>query len=438
MNTVSAILDYTYRIIEVIIWYRLMVYTLEPKYKKSCYMVAAFSIYAIIMIKSILFSGESLGAYRVYGSLFIAIYTFLLNYFLFKNSFFEKIVWWGIYYFGIFIVELLTLGFLIFVMRISINEMMSNERISLWSSIGSKVLTLLLFEVFRRRRKGRLEIKITAFNNILILIIFNIILVMGGVAVFSNVDNDKVNLRMAIQFFFIAIFLTVLLTFTLIFKIEKESKKELETRLKLQQIELELKQNKDIIAITDNLRKLRHDMNNHIGLIKGLVYEKNYEDLRNYVDDLYQDVAIANEYIVIENKALSILLNSKIEKAKEFGIDFQSFIAATDIAMPEKDICVLFGNILDNAIEAAAKAAGSKFVDISIQRTDSGCIIQCENASGEKPLFKKGKFLTSKADKKLHGIGTENIIEIVNKYDGKVDFEFDEKVFSIRIVIPSI
>jgi hypothetical protein len=315
-------------------------------------------------------------------------------------------------------------------------DIVANDTISLWASLGNKLLTLLLFELFIRRRKSKLEIKNVAFNNIFILIAFNVILVLGGVAIFTNAANTEVDLYTVIQYILGAIFLTTMVTFYLIFKIEKESKKEIETRLKLQQIEMELKQNKDIINITDNLRKLRHDMNNHIGLIKSLIYDQKYDELREYVDDLYQDVAVANEYIVLENKTLSVLLNSKREKAKELEVDFQSFVAASDINIPEKDICVLFGNILDNAIEAASKAVNSRFVTMSIQKTESGCIIQCENSIGEKPVVKKGKFLSSKSDKNLHGIGTGNIIDVVNKYNGKIKFDFDDEVFNIRIVMP--
>ncbi len=437
MATVTIILEYIYQLIEAIIWYRLMVHALDLKFKKRYYILAAVSIYVIILAKDLIFSMDNLGGYRVYGSVFIAIYMFVLNCYLFKNPLFEKFVAWGIYYFGIFIVELLTLGFLFFALRLSIDEITTNETINLWASLGNKLLTLLVFEVFIRGRKGKLEIKITAFSNIFILIVFNIILVLGGVAVYTNVSNTEVNLYTVIQFFYVVIFLTTLLTFSLILKIEKESKREIETRLKLQQIELELKQSKDIIKITDNLRKLRHDMNNHIGLIKSLIYEQKYDDLREYVDDLYQDVAVANEYIVVENKTLSVLLNSKREKAKELEVDFQSFVAASDINIPEKDICVLFGNILDNAIEAASKAVDFKFVNMSIQKTESGCIIQCENSIGEKPVIRKGKFLTSKADKNLHGIGTENIIDVVNKYNGKINFDYDDDVFNLCIIMPT-
>jgi sensor histidine kinase regulating citrate/malate metabolism len=217
---------------------------------------------------------------------------------------------------------------------------------------------------------------------------------------------------------------------------ERESRKELETKLKLQQIEMELKQNNDMINITDNLRKLRHDMNNHIGLIKNLIYDQKYDDLREYVDDLYGDVARANDIIVAENKALSVLLNTKSDKARELNIEFQSFVAASEIKMQDKDICALFGNILDNAIEAAQKSMNKKFIELSIQKTDSGCVIKCENSFSQKPVMKKGKFLSSKGNSAFHGIGVENIKDIVAKYNGEVKFDYDDEVFNLRIVMP--
>jgi sensor histidine kinase regulating citrate/malate metabolism len=232
------------------------------------------------------------------------------------------------------------------------------------------------------------------------------------------------------------VLITTIVTVTLVFKIEKESKKEIETKLKLAQIEMELKQNMDMINVTDNLRKLRHDMNNHIGLIRNLLNTNKYDELKVYVDQLYEDVDKANEFIISDNNTLAVLLNSKQNKAKELNIDFQSVIAASDIQMQDKDICALFGNILDNAIEAAENADHKKFIDFSIQKTDNGCVISCENSFGKKPIIKKGKFISRKDNSNLHGIGIENIKEIVSKYHGEVHFDIDDEVFNIRVVMP--
>jgi sensor histidine kinase regulating citrate/malate metabolism len=126
----------------------------------------------------------------------------------------------------------------------------------------------------------------------------------------------------------------------------------------------------------------------------------------------------------------------KRNQAKEKEIDFQSLIAADKIDMQEKDITSLLGNILDNAIEGAAKSKDKKYIDFSIQKTESGCVISCENSIGEKPVIKRGKLVTSKNNNSQHGIGTENIKDIVTKYRGEVRFDFDDEMFCVRVVMP--
>ncbi|MDF2907181.1 MAG: hypothetical protein K0R34_2502 [Herbinix sp.] len=436
MKLLGFIVNHSNQIIEAYIWYRLMTNMLERKYSKKIYMIAASLIMVLIMIKGVVFDLPFMENLRGYGSFVIIIYTFAAAVLLFKSPLFEKLIWSGVYYIGLIIMELLTITFMTLVLRISLDEIQNNDVINNTATIMTKVITLLLFELFIRQRRVKLQIKESAHNNLSILVVSNVVLLIGSVIVFYNMNNASINMDIVIQFFFAIVLFIEVITFFLVFKMERESRKELQTKLKLQQIELELKQNKDMINITDNLRKLRHDMNNHIGLIKSLIDEQKYNDLKLYVDDLYGDVEVANDIIVAENKALSVLLNAKRERAKELNIDFQSFIAASDILMQDRDICALFGNILDNAIEAAEKSIHKKFIDFSIQKNDSGCIISCENSMGLKPVIKKGKFLTHKDNTHLHGIGTENIRDIVAKYKGEVNFNYDDEVFNLRIVIP--
>jgi hypothetical protein len=399
-------------------------------------MIAASFIIVLLMIKGVIFNLPIMENLRGYGSFVIIFYTFIAAILLFKSPLFEKLIWWGVYYIGLIIMELITITFMTLVLKISIDSIQNNDVINNTATIITKVVTLILFELFIRRRRAKLQIKESDHKNLSILIVSNVVLVIGSVIVFFNVNNANLDLDSVIQFIFLVILIIELITFLLVFKMERESRKELQTQLKLQRIELELKQNNDMINITDNLRKLRHDMNNHIGLIRNLIDEQKYEDLKLYVDDLYGDVARANDIIVAENKALSVLLNAKKERAKELNIEFQSFIAASGISMQDRDICTLFGNILDNAIEAAEKSMHKKFVDFSIQKTESGCIIQCENSMGFKPVVKKGRFLSNKDNNHLHGIGTENIKDIVSKYNGELHFDYDEEVFNLRIVMP--
>ncbi|MBP1754339.1 MAG: hypothetical protein H6Q59_737 [Firmicutes bacterium] len=436
MNFLTFIFDHTVSIIEAYIWYRLMTNMLERKYSKKVYVIAASMIIVLLSLKTAIFSLPFMENLRAYGSLVIIVYTLIAAIVLFKSTLFEKLIWWGIYYIGLVSMELVVIFFMIVILRIPMTEISNNEVINQTASIVTKIFTLVLFEIFINRRKAKLQIKPSIHRNLSFLVVFNVILLLGSVVVFFNLNNTDNNLITIVQLFFAIMLIILLTTIFLVFKIERDSRKELETKLKLQQMELELRQNKDITKITDNLRKLRHDMNNHIGLIKNFVYAEQYDNLKTYVDEVYSDIAIANEYIVAENRTLSVLLNAKKDLAKQQGIDFQSFVAVSEINIQDKDLCALIGNILDNAIEAAGKSPHKKFIDFAIQKTNSECIIQCENSLRTKPVVKKGIFLSGKGDNDLHGIGTLNIKDIVAKYKGTVTFDYNDEVFQLRIVLP--
>jgi len=436
MNIVSYVVGYSMYGIETFVWWRLTNSVLSTKYDRKYPMGAAIIMFLLMLMKDFIFRSPNIAQFQVIGTIVLMSYTFIMGLVLFKNSFREKLIWWGIYYFGLIIMELVTILLLSLVMNTSIQEITTDNKTSLWIIALAKIMTVLLFEAIIRKRKGKLVIGFTYFSELSFVIIFSIVLLLGTVFIFTNSNNISSNIDNIILFFFGIMLFIAIFTITLIFKIEKKSKEEMETKLKLQQIELELKLNDDMISITDKLRKLRHDMNNHIGLIKNLVHTEKYEILKEYIDQIYEDVEVANELVITENKTLSVLLNAKKSKAKEKNIDFQSMIALQDFQMQNKDICALLGNILDNAIEAAEKVENSKYIQLTIQKTSAGCVISCENSLGIKPVMRKGKFITSKENAFIHGIGTENIKDIVAKYKGEVTFDYDDEMFHVRIVLP--
>ncbi len=436
MNIIETVVRQTFYLSEAFIWYRVMTNMLDKKYERKIYPIAGVVLALILAAKTYIFEIPWLTGFAVIGTLGVIIAALLMNMMLFKSPIHEKLIWWGVYYFGLILMELVSIVFATSVLKVPLDVMNGQNSFTCWFTFLVKILTILIFEFFIRIRKGKLQIAMAQYKNLSFAVVFNVILILGTVIVFFNLDNAQVDLNKVIGFFFGVVILVTVLTLTLIFRIEKASRKEIETRLKLQQIEMELKQNQDMISITDNLRKLRHDMNNHIGLIRNFIYTKNYDGLKEYVDQLYVDVDKANDMVISENKILSVMLNLKKNQARELQIEFQSIVAAEEINMQERDITALLGNILDNAIEGAAKAKDKKYIDFSIQKTESGCVINCENSFGEKPVMKRGKLMTSKKNASHHGIGTENIKEIVAKYRGEVRFDFDEEIFSVRIVMP--
>jgi len=408
---------------------------MDAKYNKKFMISASMMLFTFMIAFDWILSLPGIMSFKPLFAVVLMAYSMITYILLFHNTILEKIIWWCIFYFGIAIMELITFCILKLVLNKSLDEM-STDELSLHIIIIGKVLFVLLFEFIIRSRKSKLIISFIYLKDLAFIILFNIILLLAVIYMFSNHKSILFRIDQVISFVFAMVLIITVYTVLLIFRVGKKSKEELETQLKLQQIELELKLNDDMILVTDKLRKLRHDMNNHIGLIKALVTTQKYDELEEYINQIYEDVEIANDLVITGNKTLSVLLNSKKCLAKSKNIDFTSMIVAQDINMQNKDICILLGNILDNAIEAAEKSGDNKYVQLMIQKTEEGCIIKCENSFGIRPVMKKGKFITIKDNTLIHGIGTENIMDIVTKYKGEINFDYEDEIFSVKVVMP--
>lgn len=436
MALIYKIIQYIPSMLECFILWRLLTTVMVPKYNKIVPAIAAVGMLLISILKSLLLEITGLQQFQIIGLMLPLIYTFFVFYFLSKNTFVEKLIWWGIYILGLLIVEMAAILLLRIAVKNPLDLISGSDPVGLWIAIIVKGLSLLLFEVVIRKRKGKIVIVISFFKELVIIIILNLLLILLVVFTVNN-RHDIVNkIDDIIILFFGLVLLITSYTVALIFRIEKRSNEELETQLKLQQIEMELKLNNDMINVTDKLRKLRHDMTNHIGLIRTLARNQKYEEMEDYIDQIYEDVEVANDLVLTENKTLSVLLNAKKNLAKEKKIQFSSIIATQEINMQNKDICSLLGNILDNAIEAAETSAGKKFIELAIYKSDNGCVIKCENSFGVKPVMKKGRLITRKDDVLLHGLGTENIKDIVAKYHGDITYEYDDSIFGVHVIIP--
>ncbi len=102
----------------------------------------------------------------------------------------------------------------------------------------------------------------------------------------------------------------------------------------------------------------------------------------------------------------------------------------------EFDFCVLFGNILDNALEACGRMRSGECRFISIQaKTVKKCfLLEVKNSMDRTEKYTKGS--TNKEDSPAHGIGLLNVGDVVNKYNGAMNTEAGKDVFAISVLLP--
>lgn len=170
------------------------------------------------------------------------------------------------------------------------------------------------------------------------------------------------------------------------------------------------------------IRKFRHDMVHHLQALTLL----SEEERTDYLKDLLDHPSLKYSTGFCQNQTVNAVINAKMSRIREASIDFHCKLSIPqDIPMEKIDLCTIFANCLENAIEACEKFSSIvPFMrTISLEsRYDKGIfLLQCKNPLPDSLLTEDGKLVTSKHDRKNHGIGIPNIREAAGRYHGTVE-----------------
>lgn len=187
----------------------------------------------------------------------------------------------------------------------------------------------------------------------------------------------------------------------------------------------------------DDLRRLHHDLKNHLVVLQSMI-----EDNRNagdYIQKLMQGMVNYERLVETGNKILNGLLSEKIQIAAQNQIDVNAcFDFRAGAFIDDLDICAIFGNAMDNAIEASCK----------VEDPEKRCIlVKCSVSSGnlvisflnyyEGDLNCDGRRPVSTKTGRMHGIGLNSIRRSAQKYGGTMVTDTDEyHNFILTILIP--
>lgn len=256
--------------------------------------------------------------------------------------------------------------------------------------------------------------------------------IIGIVIMTKNAIETDEGFLFPVAIFVIFIPILIIL-FIMIFYIQNRSfKSETEFLKKQNALTMEyygaLENNQQLI------RKISHDISNHIRTLQILSERNETKEFKEYADNLISSYSVPQvEYC--ENKIVNATILGKASLAKEKEIDFKA-----DIKLPEKleiedtDIVSIFSNLLDNAIEACEKITDSKkFVSVSCSYSDGIIAVNCENSCSDEKSAKK--LLSDKSDLFFHGIGTKIINNNVEKYNGSYTTEVNSNIFSAYVTL---
>lgn len=211
-----------------------------------------------------------------------------------------------------------------------------------------------------------------------------------------------------------------------------------------------------ILQNENRVKALRHDMKHHMNEIKLLAIKNEDTLIQEYIDSMEEFIQNPREIVSSGNTEIDSVVNYMLFRAKE-----ELKEVTIDMQLPEAvshsfDINIILGNLLENAIEAARETE-EKFLNVGIGLRQGVLRIEVENSfarpllaaktpvcagSGQEKVFYQStdsgqcsRFLTTKRDRKMHGLGLDSVRKIVEKHNGIMEAYSEGKYFFVKLIL---
>ena len=203
-------------------------------------------------------------------------------------------------------------------------------------------------------------------------------------------------------------------------------------KVQIAQLQQQYTYYQDKLKDEERIRSIYHDMKNHLLVLES---SQGTEATRQMAQELRAQIADYENYIHTGNDFLDIIIRDKAEKAREKHIDFSAFIDFGGVDFIEPlDISTLFGNGIDNAIEASEKLPeDQRVILIKAGQVQNFVSILIENNCADE-VHADGH--TTKGDKFLHGFGISNMKKAAEKYGGTCTTAQAGGQFTLKILLP--
>lgn len=179
-------------------------------------------------------------------------------------------------------------------------------------------------------------------------------------------------------------------------------------------------------------KKIRHDMKSQLGCLGRFLENEEYERAKEYLGELIGGIQRLNILVSTGNDVVDIVVND-IVQGEKIHLNWKGRIPSK-LNMTNAEICILFSNLLKNAAEAV-RDVKDKTVNVTIKVKGHHLLLEESNQTSNPVIIEEGRLKTTKHDKEKHGIGSQNVREIVEKYNGSVSYYCEAQIFRVNIIL---
>ena len=302
------------------------------------------------------------------------------------------------------------------------------------------IIALLLVRCYLQSKNINLYTKINAINVLLFVPAFLIICLARITAIYGGeISNEEAAFINGINITKGAVLGILAITLFIVLVILVYQKKEMKRLMVLKDkcLREQTEQYKMAMNKERELRRFRHDYNAHMTAISGLLANEEYVKLQEYI----KSMGYFREKFNLVNSG-NIITDAVFNQYKELcdkdNIEFEiSGKLPENFNMAETDLCVLLSNLISNAYEAALKCEDDRrIISVEIRNSDDDIFIDVSNSVNGEVVFKNGLPVTDKPDRKNHGFGVENILEVVERNGGYIEWkQLDKGRFTAEIML---
>ncbi len=313
--------------------------------------------------------------------------------------------------------------------------------------VSFAVMTLVLYRLMK-------DVTVMAWQDVLLLSILNVVgsmitgIIRGLITVkiedeFFILFDEKPNLIWKAPMIAMLIFIGEAVLIYLwqryrILLVERQKHFQEEQQVKAMKKRLE-----EAESFYGSIRKVRHEMKNHMANIKGLAGAGEYGEIEDYVRRMDETMQELEYKYMTGNAVTDVIINDKCRRAEKAGIRFDAdFRYGGEI--PVFDLGIILNNLLDNAIEACEKhEPGKGYIHLVLKRKKQFLLLEVENSFDGAAPVRMGRNLIPVTTKQStmpgiiteHGIGLENVRDVAERYFGGVNIKVKEDVFHVTVML---
>lgn len=185
----------------------------------------------------------------------------------------------------------------------------------------------------------------------------------------------------------------------------------------------------------ERAKALRHDIKHHIIELSAMAKKNNNDDMIKYLSGMKDFMLNPKEYSTTGNQEIDGVLNYMLQKANKTlnQVDVQINIPK-DLYFNNFNICVILGNLVDNAVREASKSK-EKLLTIKMQIKQEVLLIFIENSYSGKILEKRNGLQTTQPELAIHGIGLENVKKVVIANGGEIKIDYTSNRFCVQVLL---